>query len=73
MSYFLTEEQELADIDLQNFRGHPRRFRERFGVSLFRRLERQLSRSGLSVGNRKTLKKVLNYLRRNRPYMDYQH
>jgi hypothetical protein len=40
--------------------------------SLFLHLERQLSRSGLSVGNRKTLNKVLNYLRRNLPYMDYQ-
>jgi hypothetical protein len=40
---------------------------------LFQHLEWQQARLGLSAGNRKTLKKVLAYLRRNRPYMDYQH
>jgi hypothetical protein len=40
--------------------------------SLFQHLDRQHSRSGWSAGKRKTLKKVLNYLRRNLPYMDYQ-
>jgi hypothetical protein len=41
--------------------------------TLFQHLERQQARLGLSVSKRKTLKKVLAYLRRNLPYMDYQH
>ena len=41
--------------------------------TLFQHLERQQARLGLSVGKQKTLRKVLAYLRRNLPYMDYQH
>lgn len=40
--------------------------------TLFDRLEQSLSRPDLSSTRRETLTTVLNYLRRNRPYMDYQ-
>jgi len=41
-------------------------------LTLFRHLERQSLRSDLSPGKRLALSRILNYLRRNRPYMDYQ-
>ena len=41
--------------------------------TLFDHLERQHARSDLTVSQRSTLTTVLNYLRRNLPYMDYQH
>jgi hypothetical protein len=40
--------------------------------TLFERLEKSLSQSDLSSSQRKTLTTVLNYLRRNLPFMDYQ-
>jgi hypothetical protein len=41
--------------------------------TLFDHLERQRARSDLAPSKRDTLTTVLNYLRRNLPYMDYQH
>lgn len=41
--------------------------------TLFKHLEYQLSAPGLSQNKVKTLTKVLNYLRNNQAYMDYQH
>ena len=41
--------------------------------TLLMHLEYQISSPNLSLSRVKTLTKVLNYLRRNQPYMDYQH
>jgi len=41
--------------------------------TLFTHLEYQISDPSLSPSKVKTLTKTLNYLRRNRPYMNYQH